>query len=761
MKNVLGLVFGLFYVGAALAITPFTIKDIRVEGLQRTSAGTVFNYLPVKVGDTLTEARAQEAIKALFKTGFFSDVRLERQDNVLVVIVAERPSIDSVKISGTKDIEEDTLKKSLKEIGLAEGRIFNRLLLDKTEQELKRQYFARGRYAVQVKVTVTPLERNRVAIVIDVSEGRIAKIQHINIVGNKSFRDKRLLETFSLTTPTLFSFFSKNDQYSKQKLAGDLESLRSFYQNQGFLEFNIESTQVSITPDKEGIYITINLTEGKRYTVTDYKLAGKLIVSEVELRKLIAIKAGDVFSRQAITEATKKITERLGNDGYAFASVNAIPDIDKKKQTVSFTFFVDPGQRVYVRRINFSGNTHTHDEVLRREMRQFEGAWYAADKIQRSVARLKRLGFFDDVTVDTPAVAGSPDQVDVNINVKERETGSLLLGIGYSDAEGALINANVSMKNLVGTGKELSVSIDNSEASQNFNVRYVNPYATPDGVSRGFNLFSSKYDAAQANTAAYNLETHGAGVFYGIPISEDRTVSLGLAWERMKFDVGGSRSQVALDFVSAYGNRNDVVSGTLGWAHDTLDSPIFPSEGSLQRVSAEIGMPGSDIEYYRLTYLASRYFPLSKRYTAKVKSELGYGDGYGSADVLPFYKNFYAGGSSSVRGYRARHLGDRDVLSGDPIGGNQRILLNAELLFPVPGVREDNNSMRLSAFVDGGMVYGPSQSIDLNELRYSAGVAFNWFSPIAPLAISYGLPLNDKPGDSLDAVQFTLGTTFR
>lgn len=761
MKKTLALLLFVSCMSRAYALSPFVVKDIRVEGLQRTSAGTVFNYLPVKVGETLTEERAQEAIRALFKTGFFSDVRLEQKGDALVVIVEERPSIDSIKISGTKDIDEDTLKQSLKEVGLAEGRIFNQSLLDKMEQELKRQYFTRGRYAVQVKPTVTPLERNRVAINIEVSEGDVAKIHQINIVGNKVFDDEKLLDKFTLSTPTIFSFLTKNDQYSKQKLASDLESLRSFYQNQGYLEFNVESTQVSITPDKRSIYITINITEGRMYTISGFKIAGKPVVPEEELTKLVLIKAGDVFSRQAVTESSRKITDRLGNEGYAFTNVNAIPEVDKQKQTVAFTFFIDPGQRVYVRRINFSGNAVTRDEVLRREMRQFEGAWFSSEKVQRSVARLRRLGFFDEVTVDTAPVPGSPDQVDVNIRVTERQTGTVLAGIGYSDAEGVLLNASVSVKNLFGTGKELSANIDNSESTRNFYINYVNPYHTPDGISRGFNVFYSTYDAGEARTAAYDLDSMGAGVFYGVPISEDRSVTFGLAFERIGFDVDATSAQIAQDFVSRHGSPNDAIKGTFAWAHDTLDSPILPHQGTLQRAATEVGLPGGDLEYYRLTYLATWYLPLSPSFTLKFKGELGYGEGYDNLDELPFYKNFYAGGSQSVRGYRARSLGPKDTQTGLPIGGNQRVLVNSELLFPVPGVSEDNKSMRFSAFVDGGMVYGPTESIDVGDLRYSAGLAFNWFSPIGPLSISWASPLNDKLGDETDRVQFTLGAAFR
>ena len=759
----------------AYAIESFVVRDIRVNGLQRIAAGTVFNYLPVKVGDTLTEDGARDAIRALFKTGFFKDVRLERSGETLIVHVEERPSIDSIKISGTKEIDEDTLKKGLKEVGLAEGRVLDSSILDKTEQELKRQYFSRGRYAVQVKTTVTPLERNRVAIRIDVAEGKVAKIKGIAITGNKAFTDKQLRNTFKLSITKLFSFFTKSDQYSKQQIAADLENLRNFYQNQGYLEFNVESTQVSITPDKQQIYITVNVSEGERFTVTGYKLAGRLPVAEEELKALVSIAPGDTFSRQEVTESVKRITDRLGSDGYAFANVNPVPDIDREASTVAFTFFVDPGQRVYVRRISFTGNSNTDDEVLRREMRQFEGGWFSTTKVQRSRERLQRLGFFDDVNVETPAVAGSPDQVDVNIDVKERLVNNFLAGIGYSDLDGLLLNASVTFKNLFGTGKELGVSVDTSSLNKHFNIGYTNPYYTPDGVSRSFNLYSTQTDAAEANIAAYSSDTAGVGVLYGIPISEARTVSVGLAWEKISLSLNEFSAKVARDFVDRYTEDNSLFRVTFGWARDTLDSPIFPGKGTVQRLGLEASIPDSDLEYYRLTYLAALYYPLGKRYTLKVKGELGYGDGYGDTADLPFYKNFFAGGSNTVRGYRSRTLGPVDIGGPDPtlpIGGNARVLGNIEFLFPVPGTATDNKSMRFSVFVDAGMVYPKNDifdggelrydgKVDLGELRYSAGLAFNWYSPVGPLSISFAKALNDEPTDDTETIQFTLGTPLR
>lgn len=752
--------------GQLHALESFVVRDIRVEGLQRISAGTVFNYLPVKVGDTVTEQGAQEAIRALHKTGFFRDVRLERQGEVLIVSVVERPSIGSVRIVGTKEISEDDLKKGLKELGLAEGRVYNRSLLDRVEQDLRQQYFSRGYYAVLIKATATPVERNRVAITIDVSEGNPARIRQVKIVGDSVFDEDDLLDEFTQGPApwwAWFSFLSSRDQYSKQKLAGDIERLRNYYQDRGYLEFAIESTQVTITPDKERLYITLNIREGKKYSIRDFKLAGTFVVPEEELKGLVTIKPGQVFSRKQVTETTKKITERLTNAGYAFANVNAIPEIDREKSQVFFTFYIDPGKRTYVRRINFSGNVSTRDYVMRREMRQLEGSWYAADKIQRSKVRLQRLGYFEDVNIATPAVPGTQDQVDMNVTVKERSTGNILFGVGYSDADGILLNASVNQNNLFGTGNELSAAIDTSKSTRNLNIRHTNPYLTQSGISQSFSLYSTKFDAANAGTAAYNSTTQGVGLVYGVPLSEDNRVFLGFDIERVKISTTTTSSQISQDFVAQYGDDNFIYKGTLGWTKDTLDSRIFPTSGLILSLSGEAAIPRSDLQYYKGTAAATGYLPLTEDFTFRAKGEIGYGAGYGDTTELPFYKNFYAGGSTTVRGYKSRSLGPRDSKEPfDPIGGDRRVLANMELLFPLPGAtQQDAKSMRLSWFVDGGQVYGPGQTLDLGELRYSTGLAFNWLSPVGPLAFSYAFPLNEKPGDQVERFQFTLGVPLR
>ena len=740
------------------ALEPFVVKDIRVEGAQRISAGTVFNYLPVKVGDTLTQTRAQEAVRTLYKTGFFDDIELRREGDVLVVKVEERPAIANIEITGSKDISKDDLKKGLREVGFAEGRVFNRSLLEQIEQELRRQYFARGHYSVKIRPTVTTLDRNRVDVNIDISEGRTARIQEINIVGNTQFSDKDLIKLFKLRTKA--GLFGKKNQYSRQQLVGDLENIRNFYQDRGFLEFDIQSTQVSITPNKEQIYITTNLIEGQKYTVSDVKLAGKLPLPKEQLSQLITITPGDVFSRRQVTEITKSITDRLGNEGYAFANVNAIPDVNKDKATVAFTFFVDAGKRVYVRRVNFFGNVSTRDNVLRREMRQFEGAWFSTEKIQRSRERLQRTGFFDEVTIETPPVPGSPDQVDINVTVKERLTGNLQFGVGYGDGE-AVLSGSITETNLFGTGKELAVTLNTSRSNRLLNLRYINPYWRKSGVSRGFRLFYQDVDTATTNVGDYQTDTRGIGMFFGLPISEKRRIRLGFDLERTSITTNVDSAQVARDFVEQNGPDNDVLKFNLSWSYDTLDRAFFPTRGSIHTIGGELAVPGSDLEFYKLTYQTSRYWPTSRRTSVRLKGVIGWGDSYGDTEQLPFYENFFAGGPSTVRGYAPRSLGPRDIAPPfDPIGGDKQFLGNAEWFFPVPGVAQ-NNAMRMSFFVDSGWVWGPGQDADFSELRYSTGLAFNWLSPVGPLSIILAAPLNDEPEDETETVQFTLGAAFR
>ncbi|MDR3390903.1 MAG: outer membrane protein assembly factor BamA [Sulfuriferula sp.] len=753
---------------SAHAIDSFVVKDIRIEGIQRTEAGTVFSYLPVKVGETLDAEKSAAAIKALYATGFFKDVRLEEQGGVLIVVVEERPAIAKIDIVGSKEFTSEQIKDGLKQAGLAEGRIFDKAMLDRASQEIKRLYFSHGKYGVEIETTITPMERNRVAISFNVKDGDVAKIKEINIVGNKAFTEKQLRDQFQLRTPGWFTWYSKNDQYSKQKLSADLESLKSFYLNQGYLEFSIDSTQVSITPDKHDIYLTVNLTEGDKYTVTDVKVAGETMVPAAELQKLITIKAGETFSREKITESAKKIGDRLGNDGYAFANVNAVPDVDKVKHTVAFTFFVDPGRRVYVNRININGNTRTRDEVIRREFRQMEGGWYAADKIQRSRERVERLGYFGDINVETPPVEGTTDQVDVNMSVTEKATGNIMVGAGFSSSEGLILSGSISQRNLFGSGNALTVGVNSGGINKLYSVSYTNPYYTPDGLSVGYDVYRRVTDTTSlSTTSSYKNTTTGAGVRFGIPLNEKDSISLGLAYERFHLSLNSLSPTQYINFVNQYGDTNDTVRLDLGWSRDSRDSLTYPTKGMLQRVYGEIGVPPGSLKYYKASYQQQWFKPLTKDFTLMLNGEIGVGDGYGGQG-LPFFKNFYAGGVSSVRGYDTATIGPKyldtygNVVSA---GGTQRIVGNAEILFPMPGMQNDK-SVRLSAFFDAGEVAGPGDylgrysNFSFQDFRFSTGLAVNWVSPVGPLKFSLAQPLNPQSDDKKQVFQFTLGQVF-
>jgi len=752
-------------VAAALALQPayaeedFVVRDIRVEGIQRTEAGTVFSYLPVKVGDRMTDEKTAAAIKALYATGFFKDVRLEARDGVLIVTVEERPSIAKITLKGIKEFSEDDLKNGLKQTGLAEGRVLDRAMVDKAEQELRRQYFNRGKYAVDIKTTLTPLERNRVAVQFDVVEGDSAKIQRINIVGNQAFKEKELLGQFTSTTPGWLTWYTKNDQYSQARLAGDIETLRSFYLNRGYLEFNVDSTQVSISPDKQGIYITVNITEGPQYRVSDVKLAGQMLVPEAELQKLITVKPGEVFVRDRLTETTKKIGERLGNDGYAFANVNAVPELDKDKNTVAFTLFVDPGRRVYVNRVNIAGNTKTRDEVVRREIRQMEGAYYDAEKINRSRERINRLGFFNEVNIETPAVTGTTDQVDVNVSVAEKSTGNIMLGAGFSSSEGLVLSTSVSQANVFGTGNRLSAQINSGSVNTVYALSFTNPYYTIDGISLGYDVYRRDVDSSSLNNTGYfENSTLGLGVRFGLPVNERDSISLGASYEQNSVKVDGTSPLQWRNFVTTYGNDNDTLRLDGSWARDSRDNFLFPTRGLLQRVAAEIGTPVGSLQYYKLSLQHQQYFPLGRDFTFMLNGELGFGDGL-SGKPLPFFKNFYAGGVSSVRGFESGTIGPKDPTTGDALGGNKRVVANAELFFPLPGLKDDK-AFRMSAFLDAGASFGTGETFDIGSLRYAAGVSLLWVSPLGPLKFSLAQPLVEKTGDKTEVFQFSLGSVF-
>ncbi|HHW77901.1 MAG TPA: outer membrane protein assembly factor BamA [Xanthomonadaceae bacterium] len=750
---------GLLAAASGARASEFVVQDIQVEGLQRISAGTVFNYLPVHVGSSVSERDYPDIIRALFKTGFFADVNLERKGNVLVVTVTERPAIAEVRITGNRDIGTEDLKKALTGVGLAEGQVFDRSLLDKVEQELLQQYYSRGRYAVQVKSQVQPLERNRVAITVDISEGAVASIARINIVGNKAFSEKELRKQLQSSTTGWFSFFTKDDQYSRQKLAADIESLRSFYLDRGYLKFNVESTQVSITPDKQDVYITINVTEGEPYLIEDVQLTGEFgVVPEQDLRQLVTIRPGETFSRARMTEIAKKISERLGEEGYALANINTVPQVDEANRKVALTFVVEPGRRVYVRRVNFQGNVKTQDEVLRRELRQAEGAWLSTKDLDRSKTRLQRLEYLESVNVETPAVPGAQDQVDVNYTVVERPSGSLLFGLGYGQESGILFNASVTQNNFLGTGNQLGVSFNNSDIGQNYNLSFNNPYYTLDGVSLGFRLYYRDIDSSELNAANYVQNVYGGQINFGFPLNEFDTLRLSPGYEHVWIDTTAETPVEIFDFIRRNGDSFDEFKLDASWARDSRDRAIFPTSGSLNQITAEIALPGSTAEFYKLNYRSVVYFPLGRWLTWTVGGEVGYGDGYGNTDGLPFFENLYAGGLRSVRGYKANTLGPR-YSDDEPSGGAFKTVASTQLILPVPFVERSEN-VRVATFFDIGNVFSTVDEFDVGELRYSVGLAGQWLSPFGPIVLSVAAPLNEQSEDETEFFQFSFGVPF-
>jgi outer membrane protein insertion porin family len=748
----------------ASALDPFVIQDIRVEGLQRTEAGTVFNYLPVQAGDVMSDEKATQAIKSLYGTGFFKDVRIEADGDVLVVTVQERPSVAKIDFSGNKSFPSDKMTEGLKQIGIAEGQIFDKSQLDRAEQEIKRQYLAQGKYGASVKTVVSPLERNRVGVSFEIEEGVVSKIRDINIVGNQVFSTEDLRAEFLLTTPNWMSWWNKDDQYSKQKLTADIEALKSFYLNKGYLEFNVDSTQVSISPDKKDIYITINVTEGEKYSISEVKLAGELPIPQEELMPLISVNKGDTFNRQKITESSKAINDKLGNEGYAFANINPIPEVNKENHTAAFTFFVDPGKRVYVRRINLTGNTRTRDSVLRREMRQLESAWYAGDKIARSKERLNRLQFFDTVDVETPVVPGTNDQVDLNVNVVERSTGSVQFGAGLSSNEGVVLGVTINQPNFLGTGNRVNTQINTSRLNTVYSLSYTDPFFTPDGVSRGFDVYRRDVNTdANNNVGNYNSSSYGLGVRFGMPLAERDFLSAGLTADFTKVELSSDSPKQYLDYCNnTSGCTANSLQMSLTWSHDSRDNTLFPNKGALQRLSGEVSVPGLDLEYYKIEYRHAWYLELPKSMTFMLNGELGYADTYGNKEY-PFFKNFFAGGVNSVRGYDNGSIGPRDI---DPstgndfsIGGTRRVVGNAELFAPVPLIK-NSSQFRLSAFMDAGSIAGVGDSTLSDNFRYSVGLGVSWVSPFGPLKLMFAKPLNEKEGDNTQALQFQFGQQF-
>lgn len=773
----------------------FTISDIRVNGLQRVSAGSVFGALPLNVGEQADDRRLVESTRALFKTGFFQDIQLGREGNVLVITVVERPSVASITIEGNKAISTEDLMKGLKQSGLAEGEIFQRATLEGVRNELQRQYVAQGRYSASVETEVIPQPRNRVGLKVNINEGTVAAIQHINVVGNTKFADEDLIDLFELKTTNWLSFFKNDDKYAREKLSGDLERLRSYYLDRGYINMDIASTQVSITPDKKHVYITVNVNEGEKYKVRDVKLSGDLKVPEDQVKSLLLVQKDQVFSRKLMTTTSELITRRLGNEGYTFANVNGVPTPNDEDHTVDITFVVDPGKRAYVNRINFRGNTKSSDEVLRREMRQMEGGWASTYLIDQSKTRLERLGFFKEVNVETPAVPGVDDQVDVNYAVEEQASGSITASVGFAQSAGLILGGSITQNNFLGTGNRVSIGLTRSEYQSRYNFGYTDPYWTADGVSLGYNAFyrTTDYKDLDVDVASYAIDSLGAGVNVGYPISETSRLTFGLTAQQDEIKTGVYTVDEIFDFTRREGDKFLNFKASAGWSESTLNKGVLATRGHSQSLTAEVTTPGSDLSFFKLDYRGQLFQPLSDNYTMRLHTELGYGDGYGSTNGLPFYENYYAGGFNSVRGFKDSTLGPRGTPSrgveqtgnkgtqpdsdNDPLpfGGNVLIQGGAEILFPLPFVK-DQRSLRTSVFWDVGNVFdskceqikNPSglksntqcNDVSLSNMASSVGVGVTWVTALGPLSFALAMPIKKPDNAETQIFQFSLGQTF-
>lgn len=801
---------------APLTADAFTVSDIRVDGLQRIGAGTVFTYLPIERGDTVDQGRVGEAIRALYRTGFFEDVRMDRQGSILVVTVVERPAINRLTISGNKDIKTEDLTRGLRDIGLAEGETFDRLALDRVTQELTRQYNNRGKYNVKIEPSVARLDRNRVDVTIAIDEGKAARIRHINLVGTEKYPQKDILKEWESSETNWLSWYRRDDQYSREKLSGDLERLNQYYLDRGHVDFSIDNTQVSISPDKRDMYISAGISEGEQYTVSNVGLAGDLVLPEEDLMRLVLMREGQIFSRRLLELSSDSIVSTLGNIGYAFAQVTPVPEIDRDARTVGITLQVAPGPRVNVRRITFQGNTRTSDEVIRRELRQFEGSWYSQAAIDRSKVRMQRLGYFEpgSVEVETVPVQGSPDQVDLAITVKETQSGNFTFGLGYSQLSGMTTSIQLSQNNFLGSGNRVAVEAQRNTYMKRYSFSFMNPYFTDNGLSLGYNIWWREFDNSRFNTASYSTTSGAAQMILGLPITENDSVSALFGIDRNQiFAYPGSTPYPIIDYINALNRRTFNSWRTeLAWARDTRNDYFAPTRGTFQRISLETTLPGSTVEYYKLNYEFSRYWPITRALVLNTRAEIGYGDSYGdavtrnicwvaptednpnpettpidqctpsspdylktvTADGLPFFENFYAGGSRSVRGFRDNTLGPRvALLPGmpeiQPIGGAVKTVGSIEAIFPT---LINSPAARVSAFVDFGNVFASRDGFDSGELRASAGVALLWRAPVGPISISYALPLRKRDsvfdsdgnllrqGDEIERLQFTFGGAF-
>ncbi len=744
----------------AWAVDPFTVRDIRVEGLQRIESGTVFASIPLRVGDQYTDEKGAAAIRALFALGLFKDVRLETQGDVLVVVVEERPSVASVEFVGLKEFDKDVLLKALKEVGLAEGRPFDKALADKAEQELKRQYISRSLYAAEVVSTATPVDRNRVNLSFTITEGGPAKIKTIQIVGNKAFTTADLRDQFNLDTGGWMSWYTKSDRYSRNKLNADLEALKSFYLARGFLEFRIDSTQVSISPDKREMAITINVTEGERFVVSGVKLEGNFLDKDDEFKALVKIAVGKPYNAETVAETTKAFTEYFGKFGFAFARVDAKPEIDRQNNRVQFVLQAEPSRRAYVRRILVTGNNRTRDEVIRREFRQFEAAWYDGDKIRLSRDRVDRLGFFTEVNVETVEIPGNPDQVDLMFTVAEKPTGSVSLGAGFSSAEKVTLSFGIRQENAFGSGNYLAVEVNTSKYNRNLVLSTTDPYFTQTGISRTLDVFQRTTRPYLGDINSYSLINSGLGVRFGVPVTETDTVFFGLNAEQTEIREGTSQTLPTpwRNYADAHGSTSTALPLTLGWARDGRDSALIPSKGTFQRVNADVSFAG-DVHYVRTNYQYQQYIPLSKKYTLAFNADVGWGQGL-SGKEFPLFKNFYVGGQGSVRGFEQSSVGPAST-DATPIylGGPKKLVFNTELLMPFPGAGNDK-TLRLYGFADVGRAFAESDDFSFNKLSASTGLGLSWISPLGPLRLSYAVPIRKQTTDKIQRVQFQIGTAF-
>ena len=796
LKHLTAVLMALGHASVALAAAPFTIQDIRVEGLQRTEPATVFNYLPVKVGDTFTDAQGEEIIKTLYATGFFDDVRVETLGNHILLTVVERPVISSLNVTGGKTLSNDAIRKNLDAFGLGQSRSFNQATLNQAIAGLQQEYRNRGKNSVSITPEVTRLERNRVAVDVKIDEGPTTTITDIEFNGNERYSDRQLRNQMSLSEGGLFTWISKSNRFSETKFRQDLESINDFYQNNGYFDFRITDVDVAMSEDKKAQTIKVDVHEGQRYRWGKVVIEGDTReVPKAELEKLLTMKEGSWYDRSKMMDSLKTMQDRMGSAGYAFSQIDVRPQANPETGVVDFTLLVAPDRKVYVNRINISGNNKTRDEVVRRELRQMESAPYDVSKIQRSRERVELLGYFDNVQVDAQPVAGTPDQVDLNMSVNERATGSLEVAAGWVQDDGLVLSAGVSQDNLFGTGKSVSARVSNAKVSKQASLSFTDPYFTPDGVSLGYDIYYRGYNPYKSdnNRLGYKTDTYGIGARMGVPITEYDRVNFGLGLERLNVKLYEDQNPPPRyqEFVRQNGEKNWIVKGNVGWGRNKTDSALWPTRGYMTSVNLDAGLPGGDLQYYSLNHDQKWFFPLSKDFTLMLSGEVGYGDGYGKTEQLPFFQNFYGGGLGSVRGYESGSLGPKyktkysdGTLSSSvsSYGGNYKAYAGAELLFPMPGIK-DQRTVRLSLFADAGSVWdgrtynagayndknpngtngaytGEHKSTFSNELRYSAGAAVTWLSPLGPLKFSYAYPMKKKPEDQIQRFQFQLGTTF-